>query len=68
MYISKSITSTIVAKIIRRSTRRKDRKPVLLYVNEICLLLEKNPKRNYVFVIMLYWCQSVGTFCKMFLL
>ena len=44
MYISKSITSTIVAKIIRHRIRRKDRKPVFLYVNEICLLLEKIPK------------------------
>ena len=41
MCISKSIKPTIVAKIIRRSMRRIDKKPVFLYVNEICLLLEK---------------------------
>ena len=39
--ISKSFKPTVVAKIIRRTMRRIDRKPVFLYVNEICLPLEK---------------------------
>ena len=47
MCISKSIKPTIVTKIIRRSMRQIDRKPVFLYVNnEICLLLEQSEKKS----------------------
>jgi len=65
--IFKSFKPTIIAKIIRHTMRRIDRKSVFLYVNEICLPLEKNPKKNHVFVIILH-SVSISTFCEMFLL